>query len=186
MSPQPQMSATSAGGVIICDAHDDDMPAVQSIYAGHVLHGYGSFEEVPPPLADMKARHAAIVAAGLPWLVARHQDVVAGFACAGPFRARAAYRYTVEDSIYVGDGFVRRGIGRALLAALIARCEAGPWRQMLAVIGDSGNEGSVGLHRALGFRCAGTMKSVGFKHGRWVDVVMMQRPLGAGDGTPPP
>lgn len=167
----------------IRDASEADMPAVQAIYAHHVLHGLGTFEEAPPPLDDIRLRHGAVVAAGLPWLVAEIDGRVAGFAYAGPFRQRAAYRFTVEDSIYVGEGFSRRGIGRALLGELIRRCEAGPWRQMLAVIGDSGNDGSLGLHRAFGFSHLGTMKSVGYKHGRWIDVVLMQRPLGDGDGA---
>ena len=173
------------GAVTIRDARAADMAAVQAIYAHHVHHGFGTFEEEPPTLDDIRARHAVIVGAGMPWLVAEVGGRVAGYAYAGPFRARAAYRFTVEDSIYVGEDFARKGVGRVLLAALIARCEAGPWRQMLAVIGDSGNDGSVGLHRALGFSHLGTMKAVGFKHGRWVDVVMMQRPLGAGDATLP-
>lgn len=178
----------SAGPILpttIRDASEADMPAVQAIYAHHVLHGLGTFEEMPPPVDDITARHAAIVAAGLPWLVAEIDGRVAGFAYAGPFRARAAYRFTVEDSVYVGAGFARRGVGRALLGQLIRRCEAGPWRQMLAVIGDSGNDGSLGLHRAFGFTNVGTMKSVGFKHGGWVDVVMMQRALGEGDAVLP-
>jgi len=181
------MTAAPADPAPVClrDALEADLPAVQGIYAHHVLHGLGTFEELPPPVDDIKGRHAAIMAAGLPWLVAEIDGCVAGFAYAGPFRARAAYRFTVEDSIYVGDGFARRGVGRALLGELIRRCEAGPWRQMLAVIGDSGNEGSLGLHRTFGFSHLGVMKSVGFKHGRWIDVVMMQRPLGKGDATLP-
>lgn len=173
------------GAIHVRDARAADMAAVQAIYAHHVRHGFGTFEEEAPSLDDMSARHAAVVAAGLPWLVAQVDGSIAGYAYAGPFRARAAYRFTVEDSIYIGEDFARRGVGRALLSALIARCEAGPWRQMLAVIGDSFNDGSVGLHRALGFSHLGTMKAVGFKHGRWVDVVMMQRPLGDGGATPP-
>ena len=174
-----------SGIVHVRDARDDDMPAVRAIYAHHVLNGLGSFEEEPPSLEDMTARRGAVLAAGLPWLVAELDGNIAGYAYAGPFRARAAYRYTVEDSVYVGEGFARRGVGGALLAELIARCEAGPWRQMLAVIGDSGNHGSLGLHRAHGFSHLGTMKAAGFKFGRWVDVVMMQRPLGEGGETLP-
>lgn len=185
MTGQAEQVVPLPGSVFVRDAHEVDMAAVQAIYAHHVLHGLGTFEEVPPPLDDMKARHAAIVGAGTPWLVAEVDGHIAGYAYAGPFRAREAYRYTVEDSVYVGDGFARRGVGRALLAGLIRRCEAGPWRQMLAVIGDSGNDGSVGLHRAFGFSHIGTMKAVGFKHGRWVDVVIMQRALGVGDATLP-
>lgn len=167
------------------DSRDDDMAAVQAIYAHHVLNGFGSFEEEPPALDDLKARRAGVLAAGLPWLVAEIDGRIAGYAYAGPFRPRAAYRFAVEDSVYIAPDFTRRGVGQALLSELIARCEAGPWRQMLAVIGDSGNHGSVGLHRALGFSPVGTFASVGFKFGRWVDVVLMQRPLGPGDGTLP-
>ena len=180
-----ESTAPFSGAVILRDARDDDMEAVRAIYAHHVLHGLGSFEEEPPSLPDMKTRRAAVLAVGLPWLVAEIDGCIAGYAYAGPFRPRAAYRFAVEDSVYVAPDFPRRGVGRALLVELIARCEAGPWRQMLAVIGDSGNDGSVGLHRALGFRPVGTFASVGFKFGRWVDVVLMQRPLGAGDGTLP-
>jgi len=185
MTPQAEPDAPFPGAAAIRDAREADMAAVQAIYAHHVRHGLGTFEEAPPPLDDMKARHAAIVGAGMPWLVAEVDGRVAGYAYAGPFRAREAYRHTLEDSVYVGEDFARRGVGRALLAALIARCEAGPWRQMLAVIGDSGNDGSVELHRAFGFSHIGTMKAVGFKHGRWVDVVIMQRALGEGDATLP-
>lgn len=175
----------SGATILLRDARDDDMEAVQAIYAHHVLNGFGSFEEEPPSLDDMAARWSAVLAAGLPWLVAEIDGRIAGYAYAGPFRPRAAYRFAVEDSVYIAPDFTRRGVGQALLADLIARCEAGPWRQMLAVIGDSGNHGSVGLHRALGFSPVGTFASVGFKFGRWVDVVLMQRPLGAGDGTLP-
>jgi phosphinothricin acetyltransferase len=179
--PVPPLSFSG----ILRDARDEDMGAIQAIYAHHVLHGLGSFEEVPPSFDDMKARRAAVLAAGLPWLVAEIDGHIAGYAYAGPFRPRAAYRYAVEDSVYIAPDFTRRGVGHALLTELIARCEAGPWRQMLAVIGDSGNQGSVGLHRALGFSPVGTFASVGFKFGRWVDVVLMQRPLGAGDARLP-
>lgn len=185
MTGQAETAASRPGAVLVRDARDDDMPAIRAIYAHHVQHGLGSFEEAPPPLEDMAARRASVLAAGLPWIVAEADGRVAGYAYAGPFRPRAAYRFTVEDSVYIAPDFARRGVGRALLAELIARCEAGPWRQMLAVIGDSGNEGSVGLHRALGFTPVGTFGSVGFKFGRWVDVVLMQRPLGEGDGTLP-
>lgn len=185
MTARTEPTAPFPGAVAVRDARDGDMEAVQAIYGHHVLHGFGSFEEEPPSLDDMKGRRAAVLAAGLPWLVAEIDGRIAGYAYAGPFRARAAYRFAVEDSVYVSPDFPRRGVGRALLSELIARCEAGPWRQMLAVIGDSGNDGSVGLHRALGFGPAGTFASIGFKHGRWVDVVLMQRPLGKGDATLP-
>lgn len=167
------------------DATETDMAAVQRIYAHHVLHGSASFEEVPPSLDEMLARRAAVLALGLPYLVAELDGKVAGYGYAGPYRPRPAYRYTVENSIYVADGMAGRGIGRHLLAALIERCEAGPWRQMIAVIGDSGNAASIALHERLGFRHAGTLRAVGFKFGRWIDSVLMQRPLGDGSRTLP-
>ena len=178
------MSET-AGTIAVRDARDDDMDAVHAIYADHVLHGTASFEEVPPTLEDMIGRRAAILASGLPYLVAGSGDRVVGYAYAGLFRPRIAYRYSLEDSVYVAPGMGGRGIGRALLAELIARCETGPWRQMIAVIGDSGNAGSIGLHARMGFRHAGTLASTGFKFGRWIDTVMMQRPLGEGDASLP-
>jgi L-amino acid N-acyltransferase YncA len=171
--------------VLVRDARDDDMAAVQAIYAHHVLHGSASFEEVPPTTAELATRRATVLAAGLPYLVAELDGRVVGYSYATMYRPRAAYRHSIEDSVYVADGLAQRGIGVALLGALIARCEAGPWRQMLAIIGDSGNAASIGLHRRLGFRLVGTLVSVGFKHGRWVDTVLMQRPLGPGDGTLP-
>lgn len=167
------------------DAAPEDMPEVQAIYAHHVAHGLGSFEETPPGLDEMRRRRDAIVEAGLPYLVCVAGGKVAGFAYAGPYRPRPAYRYSVEDSVYVAPDFARRGCGRRLLSALIERCTRLGYRQMLAVIGDRGNLGSTGLHRSLGFREVGHMPSVGFKHGRWVDVVVMQRPLGEGDGSKP-
>ncbi len=169
----------------IRDATVADMAAVQAIYATHVLHGLASFEEEPPSLEEMLMRREAVLERGLPWIVAELQGAVVGYAYATGYRQRRAYRFTLEDSVYVADGMAGRGVGTALLSALIARCEAGPWRQMIAVIGDSANEGSIALHRRLGFGTIGTLPSVGFKHGRWVDSVFMQRPLGPGDGTLP-
>ena len=162
-----------------------DLPAIQAIYAHNVTHGLGSFEEVPPDIEEMTARRLAIVERGMPHLVAEAGGQVVGYAYVGPYRPRPAYRYTVENSVYVAPEAVRLGVGRALLAALIQNCEAGRWRQMVAVIGDVGNTASIALHAALGFHEAGHLKAVGFKHGRWVDVVIMQRPLGAGDGESP-
>jgi phosphinothricin acetyltransferase len=158
-----------------------DLPAIQTIYAHHVTHGLGTFEEVPPNVDEMAERRLAIVERALPHLVAEADGRILGYAHAGPYRPRPAYRYTVEDSVYVAPDAVRHGVGRALLGALIEICEAGPWRQMVAMIGDRGNTGSVALHAALGFHEAGHLKAVGFKLGRWVDVVIMQRALGAGD-----
>lgn len=167
-------------------AHHGDLPAIQALYAHHVLHGLASFEEVPPGVDDLRARHAAVLAAGLPYLVAELEGHVVGFAYATPYRARSAYRHTVEDSVYVAPGLAGRGIGAALLGEVIRQCEAGPWRQMLAVIGQGDdNAGSMALHARLGFERIGALRSVGFKKGRWLDTVLMQRPLGAGDGALP-
>ena len=176
---------TKASDVIVRDATEADMAAIQAIYAAHVLHGLATFEEVPPSTAEMMARRLDVLRLGLPYLAAELDRRVVGYSYAGTYRARPAYRYTVEDSVYIAEGLNGRGIGTALLRELIARCEAGPWRQMLAVIGDSGNAGSIRLHRRLGFEQIGTLPAVGFKFGRWVDSVLMQRALGAGDRSLP-
>lgn len=175
----------SRPAILVRDALDADMGAVTNIYGQHVLHGLASFEEAPPPLDEMQSRRAGVLKLGLPYLVAQLDGRIVGYSYATFYRTRPAYRYTVEDSVYVADGLHGRGIGTALLGELIARCERGPWRQMLAVIGDSGNTGSIALHRRLGFKPAGTLVSVGFKLGRWVDSVFMQRALGAGDSLQP-
>jgi phosphinothricin acetyltransferase len=172
--------------VAVRDSRDDDMPQVEAIYAYHVRHGLGSFEEMPPPLVELRRRREEVLGKGLPYLVAADPaGTVLGYAYAGPYRTRSAYRFTVEDSVYVRPDLARRGIGRLLLAALVERCAAAGYRQMIAVIGDSDNAASIGLHAALGFRRAGTLRSIGFKFGRWVDGVLMQRALGPGDETPP-
>jgi len=163
----------------------DDLAAIQAIYAHHVSHGFGSFEETPPDAGEMAARRLAIIERGMPHLVAEVDGRVLGYAYAGPYRPRPAYRYTIENSVYVAQEAVGRGVGRALLGTLIEVCQAGPWRQMVAVIGDRENTASIALHAAQGFHEAGHLKAVGFKHGRWVDVVIMQRPLGAGDDEGP-
>jgi len=167
------------------DATDSDLPAVRAIYAHHVLHGLATFEETPPTVTVMAERRQTILELGLPYLVAEIDGTVVGYAHAVPYRTRPAYCNSVENTVYVTDGMDGRGIGSALLGQLIARCEAGPWRQMLAVIGDSGNTGSIALHRRFGFRPVGTLEAVGFKLGRWVDTVLMQRSLGIGNATPP-
>jgi L-amino acid N-acyltransferase YncA len=159
--------------------------AVHAIYRHHVLHGLASFEEEPPSVEEMCRRRAAVLDSALPYLVAETDGEIAGYCYAAPYRLRSAYRFTVEDSVYVDHRFTGRGIGTALLAALIVRCEASRWRQIIAVIGDSGNSASIALHRRLGFRAVGTLDAAGFKFGRWVDVVLMQRMLGEGGGTPP-
>jgi phosphinothricin acetyltransferase len=166
-------------------AADADLPAVQAIYAHHVLHGSASFETVPPDLAEMARRHAEITGRGMPYLVAEVGGEILGYAYAGPYRPRAAYRFTLEDSVYVAEGAAGRGVGRLLLDRLIADATALGYRQMLAVIGDSGNLGSIVLHQRAGFTHLGTLRSVGFKFGRWLDVVLMQRALGTCDAELP-
>jgi phosphinothricin acetyltransferase len=158
-------------------ATPEDATAIQAIYAHHVLHGLGTFEETPPDLEEIAARMAAITADGLPWLVVEDGGAIAAYTYASLFRPRAAYRFTVEDSVYVAPTAIGRGCGRVALAALISACEALGKRRMAAVIGDSGNAASIGLHRALGFEPAGVLHDMGFKHGRWVDVVLMERVL---------
>lgn len=172
-------------GVIIRDATEADIASVQAIYAHAVLTGSGTFEYDPPPVDEMRTRWRSVVGYGLPYLIAELEGAVAGYGACSPFRPRTGYRFTVEDSIYVDARFQRRGVASALLAELIARCEAAGLRQMVAVIGDSANVGSVALHRRAGFVDAGGFRSVGFKHGTWMDIVFMQRALGAGDASPP-
>lgn len=185
--PEMKGNVKQAGsGVVVRNALPADLPLVQRIYAHHVLHGLASFEEDPPDLDEMTRRYEAVLKAGLPYLAAELNGHVRGYAYAAPYRARPAYRFTLEDSIYVEDAARGRGIGRGLLTELVARCAALGYRQMLAVIGDSGNAGSIGLHAALGFRRAGTLDAVGFKFGRWVDTVVMQFELGAGASSLPP
>jgi L-amino acid N-acyltransferase YncA len=163
---------------VVRDLRGGDIASVQAISAFHVLHGLATFEEEPPPVMEMARRHADIKARGLPYLVAERDGAIAGYSYAAPYRARSAYRFTIENSVYVDRRLHRRGVGQALLSALIARCSTGAWRQMIAVIGDSGNVASIALHERLGFQRAGTLNAVGYKFGRWVDSVLMQRPLG--------
>jgi L-amino acid N-acyltransferase YncA len=167
------------------DATVDDAAAIREIYATHVLTGLASFEEVPPDTAEMARRMAEFQGRSLPYIVAETSAGISGYAYASPFRNRSAYRYTVEDSVYIAENAQRRGLGSALLGAVIDRCTAAGYRQMVAVIGDSANHASIGLHAHLGFEIVGTMPAVGFKFGRWVDTVRMQRSLGAGADTPP-
>jgi phosphinothricin acetyltransferase len=170
---------------LIRDSRDADIAAVRAIYGHHVLHGAASFEETPPAADELARRRADVLDRGLPYLVSEIDDEVLGYAYASPYRARSAYRFSIENSVYVDHRRHRGGIGHALLAALIDRCEPGPSRQMIAVIGDSANVASIVLHERQGFRMVGTLRSVGFKFGRWVDTVLMQRELGAGGGTLP-
>lgn len=175
----------SVSPLTITDAVDADITAIQAIYAWHVVNGIASFETEPPSVADLAGRRAAVLAQGLPWLVAKRDGRVAGYCYLGLYRARHAYRFTVEDSVYIHPEMGGRGIGSALLAEAIDRAQRGGWRQMLAVIGNSDNLGSIRLHEKLGFRLIGTLAAVGFKHGRWVDTLLMQRPLGQGQDTLP-
>jgi phosphinothricin acetyltransferase len=163
----------------------EDLPAIQEIYAYHVLHGLASFEETPPSLEELRRRFDDVRTRSLPWLAAEFGGVLAGFGYCAPYRTRSAYRYALEDSIYVRHGAEGRGVGSALLDELIRGCEALGYRQLLAVIGDSANVASINLHASFGFLRVGTLRSVGFKFGRWVDSVLMQKPLGRGDARPP-
>ncbi|MCU0659504.1 MAG: N-acetyltransferase family protein [Polyangiaceae bacterium] len=162
-----------------------DLGQIQEIYAHAVLHGTGTFETEPPGLAELGRRRDEVLGRGLPFLVAEREGLVLGYAYANYFRPRMAYRFFVEDSIYLRPEAQGRGLGRRLLSALIEACTAAGARQMVAVIGDSGNAASIGLHRALGFEQVGLLRSAGWKFDRWLDVVMMQRPLGPGDGARP-
>ena len=163
----------------------DDIPAIARIYGHWVTHGLASFELDPPAEPEMARRRDAVLAGGYPHLVAEAGGRVLGYAYASAYRTRPAYRFAVENSIYVAPDAGRGGVGRSLLRALIARCEALGFRLMVAVIGDSDNAPSIGLHRACGFAPAGMLPAVGWKHGRWVDSVLMTRPLGAGATCPP-
>ena len=172
--------------VSIRPATPDDIAAITRIYAHAVLHGSASFEIEPPSEAEMARRRWTLADGGYPYLVAELDSTVAGYAYAGPYRSRPAYHWSVEDSVYVDPQMQRRGVGRVLLAALIEAAERGGFRQMIAVIGDSARQTpSIALHRALGFHTVGTLAHVGYKNGRWLDSVLMQRALGAGAGTPP-
>jgi len=162
-----------------------DIPAITRIYAHAVRHGTASFELEPPGEAEMTARLQALLTGGYPYLAAESGGAVAGYAYAGPYRARPAYRFSVENSVYVAPEAHRRGIGRLLLARLIADCEARGYRLMIAVIGDSAQAPSIALHRAAGFKLVGAFEGVGYKFDRWLDTVLMQRPLGKGSSAPP-
>lgn len=171
--------------LLIRPSQDQDLPQITAIYAHHVLHGTGTFETDPPSVADMTARRADVLGKGLPYLVAEQDGQVVGFAYGNWFKPRPAYRYSVEDSIYLAPDLHRKGLGRALLAELLARFEAVGIRKVMAIIGDSANAGSVGVHRALGFTQVGLVESCGWKFGAWRDIVIMQKTLGAGDTLPP-
>lgn len=171
--------------LLIRPSTEADVPAIAAVYAWNVEHGTGTFELEPPDHAEMARRRHDVLARGLPWLVAEADGAVLGFAYANVFRPRPAYRHCLEDSIYLDPAAQGRGVGRLLLAELVARCEASGARQLVAVIGDSANAGSIGVHRAVGFEQVGMLAAAGWKFGRWLDVVMMQRALGPGDAGPP-
>jgi L-amino acid N-acyltransferase YncA len=170
---------------LIRPSSDDDLPAITAIYAHHVLHGTGSFETEPPSLADMTARRADVLSKGLPYLVVDHDGKIGGFAYGNWFKPRPAYRYSVEDSIYMAPDLQRRGLGRALLAELMTQFEAVGIRKVMAIVGDSANTGSVCIHRAFGFTQVGIVDSCGWKFGAWRDIVIMQKTIGLGDTQPP-
>ena len=163
-----------------------DVTAIAAIYGWNVLNGTGTFELEAPGEAEMAKRRGDVLDKGLPWLIAERGGEVLGYAYANHFRPRRAYRFCLEDSIYLASSAQGQGVGKLLLAELIAQCEARGARQMFAVIGDSANTGSIGVHRALGFEQIGVIRSAGWKFDRWLDVVMMQRSLGLGDGATPP
>lgn len=171
-------ASMSAMSIFIRDSTEADLTAIVDIYAPAVLHGTASFEIEPPDVAEMTRRRQALVTGGHPYLVAEMDGRIAGYAYAGPYRPRSAYRFTVEDSIYIAPDAHRRGVGRALLGALISGCAARGFREMIAVIGDSAQTPSIALHESYGFRLIGIARNVGFKHGRFLDQVLMQRSLG--------
>ncbi len=179
------MPQGQASGHIVRNAEISDLGAVQAIYAYHVRHGLASFEETPPDPTEIERRFRATIDDGLPYLVAELDGKTRGYAYAGRYRARPAYHYSLENTVYVEPGYEGRGLGSALLGALIARCEERGYRRMVAVIGDSANQASIRLHERLGFQKCGVIPSVGFKFGRWVDSVLMERPLGPGDTSLP-
>lgn len=162
-----------------------DITAIAQIYAWHVLHGIATFEEIVPDQEQMLERFVHITTQGYPYIVAEKDGEIIGYAYASSFRPRVAYRYTVENAIYLRHDLGRMGAGSQLLAELIRLCEAGPWRQMIAVIGNSANAASIGVHRKAGFEMIGTLAATGFKHGQWVDTVLMQRALSGGAQTLP-
>ena len=170
---------------LIRPSTDADLPAIAAIYAHHVLHGTGTFETTPPTEAEMAARRADVLGKGLPWLVVEQDGQVLGYAYCQWFKPRPAYRFSAEDSIYLHPDAAGRGLGRKLLQALAAQAEAAGIRKLIAVIGDSGNAGSIGVHRALGFDQVGTIASCGWKFGRWLDIVLMEKAIGDGAASAP-
>jgi L-amino acid N-acyltransferase YncA len=179
------MTSSPSPALLLRPSRPEDVPAITAIYGWHVANGSGSFELDAPDEAEMARRRDDILAKGLPWLVIEHGAQLLGYAYANHFRPRQAYRYALEDSVYVAPEAQRRGLGRVLLAELVARCEALGARQMFAVIGDSANAGSIAVHKALGFTDVGVMRAAGWKFDRWLDVVILQRRLGPGEHSAP-
>ncbi len=185
----PPLSVVKVAGtidILIRDSRSDDVEAIHRIYAFSVMNGTGSFDETPPSCEEMAIKRENLTEKGLPFLVAEHRGQVVGFAYAGPFRPRSAYRYTLEDSVYVGPDVRGLGVGRSLLSALVTRCRALGYRQLVAVIGDSDNHGSIKAHAAAGFEHMGQLDSVGLKFGKWLDIVFMQCVLNDEDSPKPP
>ncbi|NUO74532.1 MAG: N-acetyltransferase [Lysobacter sp.] len=175
----------SAAPVVVRAAVAGDLAAITQLYALEVREGVATYEYAVPDQAEMSRRWQAVLAQGYPYLVAELDGAFAGYAYASSYRSREGYRWTVEDTVYVQPGCQGRGVGRALLQALIDDCQARGYRQMVAVIGDGTNTASVALHERLGFRTVGVFRGLGRKHGRWLDTVQMLRPLGPGDAEPP-
>lgn len=170
---------------LIRPSRDEDLDAITRIYAHHVLRGTGTFETTPPTRDEMAGRRADVLGKGLPWLVIEVDGQVMGYAYGNWFKPRPAYRYSVEDSIYMAPESAGKGLGKLLLTELLAQCERAGVRKVMAVIGDSANAGSIGVHKALGFEQVGVVQSCGWKFGRWLDIVLMQKSIGQGDSTPP-
>jgi len=183
--PQTHCLLPTGQTLLIRDALQEDMAAIQAIYAEQVLTGLASFEETAPDISEITRRFQALIENNMPYLVAILNKTVVGFAYAGPFRTRSAFRYTVEDSIYLDVDYRDKGIGSHLLSTLMARCTALGFRQMVAVISGGRNQGSLALHKKLGFFEAGVLPAVGYKHAQWVDNVIMQAPLGEGQNSAP-
>jgi len=185
LAPKGGIMNKSHSDIIIRNARDEDMSTIQKIYAHQVLLGVSSWEEEPPSLDEMVIRRDATILAGYPYRVAVCGDEVLGYSCASAYRSRPAYRYTVENSIYVADAAQRMGLGKRLLEDLIVLCTALNFRQMIAVVGDSENHMSINFHKKMGFQQVGIIRSIGYKFGRWMDSVVLQLQLGDADTTPP-
>ncbi|MBL8381899.1 MAG: N-acetyltransferase [Burkholderiales bacterium] len=183
---KPAQPDSAGGAVTIRPSKAGDVAAIAEIYGHHVLHGLASFELLAPSVDEIAKRRADVIGRKFPYLVAEIDGRVVGYAYASLYRTRPAYRHTLEDSVYIHKDFIGRGVGKLLLDALIDACARVGCRQLIAVIGDSANAGSIRLHAACGFKRAGTLKAVGFKFGRWVDSVIMQRAIGEGAKTLPP